>query len=103
MYGGEGMDGFGGDPGSGGSGSNFDWMGLLSGLLPGLGSLFGSMGESSSLNAMQGNESQIMDQLMSMIGGMNNDFSKYLPARDGCREFEYHGRPEFFFGESAVE
>lgn len=83
---------FGGDPGqSAGGGSSFNWQGLLAGLLPGLGSLFGGSGIQSSLQGMQGNESQIMDQLMSMIGGMNNDFSKYYQPAMGAESSSIMG------------
>jgi hypothetical protein len=79
-----GGDPFGGGDSGGSSGSGINWGALLSGLLPGLGSLFGGMGEQNSLNQMQGSESQMMSQLMSMIGGMNNDFSKYYQPTMGA-------------------
>lgn len=86
MMGGFGDSGFGDSGGSSGgnSGSGINWMQLLSGLLPGLGSLFGGIGEQNSLNQMQGSQSQMMSQLMSMIGGMNNDFSKYYQPTMGA-------------------
>ncbi len=79
--GGFGVGGSGG--GTGGSSSPIDWGSLLATLLPGLGSLFGNPA-SSSLNAMQGSESQLSSFLMNMISGMNNDFSKYYQPAMGA-------------------
>jgi hypothetical protein len=83
MMGGFGDSGF-GDSSGGASGSSFPWAQLLAGLLPGLGSLFGGNSMQSSLSQMQGSESAMSSQLMQMIGGLNNDFSKYYQPAMGA-------------------